>query len=90
MGHSTQAAAGDVGSTATATDADLSLETLDSRLLADDPALAQSLRRLDLPAERLLELIQPREAEIRRSATPEAEASGAVILRAHVLLERRL
>ena len=74
MGNSTQAGAGDVESTATATDADLSLETLVSRLLADDPALAQSLGRLDLPAERLLELIQPRDAEIRRSATSEAES----------------
>jgi len=54
------------------TDVSLSLETLLSRLLADDPALKQSLRRLDLDADQLLKLIQPREAEIRMSATAEA------------------
>ena len=74
MGHSTQAGADEVKSTTTTSDTDLSMETLVSGLLADDPALAQSLGRLDLRAEQLLKLIQPREAEIRRSATSEAEA----------------
>ena len=74
MEHSSQAGADGIGSTATTTDADLSLRTLVSGLLADDPALAQSLGRLDLGAEQLLKLIQPHEAEIRRSATAEAEA----------------
>ena len=59
---------------ATDADAGLSLETLLERLLADDPALKQSLARLDLDAGQLQELIQPREEEIRRSATAEAES----------------
>ncbi len=69
-------------------DVSLSLETLVSRLLKDDTALKQSLSRLDLEADRLLKLIQPHEAEIRRSATAEAESlsvAEAQLTRAHEL-----
>ena len=74
MEHPVQAGPDSAEPTSVTTDVDLSLETLVSRLLADDPALAQSLGRLDLRTEQLLKLIQPREADIRRSATSEAEA----------------
>ena len=66
-----EAAAGADGAAA---DMGPSLEALVSRLLEDDPALKQSLSRLDLEADQLLKLVQPHEAEIRRSATAEVES----------------